>query len=222
MKQAKTLIMFVLAMLISSPALAADTWAVKAEYIEACSCSLFCSCYFNTAPEGHHHCEFNNAIKISKGHVGKVKVDGAKFWMSGDLGGDFTKAMKGTVITFDPSVKPEQQEAIKYLVTKIYPVKWEKMEFDTAPITWEIKGDSGYAKLGDAAEVTLTGFKDAKGKQSVIQNLPYWGAQKNTGFRLAKSTHFYKGHGYDYKHQDRNGFMIAIESSGTVEKEAAN
>src|SRR4051812_9723062 len=46
-----------------------QSWAIKADYIEACSCHLFCSCYFNTEPEGAHHCEFNNAIKISQGHV---------------------------------------------------------------------------------------------------------------------------------------------------------
>src|SRR5438876_4991769 len=65
------------------------TWAVKADYIEACSCSLFCSCYFNTQPEGGEMCEFNNAIKITEGHVGDVDVSGKKLWLSGDLGGDF-------------------------------------------------------------------------------------------------------------------------------------
>ncbi len=46
-----------------------QTWSVKADYIEACSCHLFCPCYFNAKPEGGHHCEFNNAIKITQGHV---------------------------------------------------------------------------------------------------------------------------------------------------------
>lgn len=99
------------------------SWSVKADYIEACSCHLFCPCYFNTAPEGGHHCEFNNAVKITEGHVGDVKVDGAKLWISGNLGGDFSKGqMLGAVVTFDTAVQPKQQEAIKFLLTKIYPV----------------------------------------------------------------------------------------------------
>src|SRR5579859_5371029 len=129
---------------------AADqTWSVKADYIEACSCHLFCPCYFNTSPEGGHHCEFNNAIKITEGHVGDVKLDNAKVWLSGNLGGDFSKGeMTGAVITFDTAVTPKQQEAIKFLLGKIYPVKWGKMESGVAPIVWEKTGENGHAKLG--------------------------------------------------------------------------
>jgi len=196
---------------------AKKTWQVKADYIEACSCHLFCPCYFNSSPEGSHHCEFNNAVNVVAGHVGDVKVDGTKFWLSGDLGGDFSKGeMKAAVATFDPSVTPEQQEALKFLIGQIYPVKWEKMVVDTAPITWEMKGANAHAKLGDKGEVTLTGVMNQKGKQQVIKDLKYWGAQKNGGFHLAKSEHHYKGNGFDYKYKDRNGFMIHIESEGLV------
>ncbi len=45
------------------------TWSIKADYIEACSCSAFCSCYFNPEPEGGMMCEFNNAVKIAVGHA---------------------------------------------------------------------------------------------------------------------------------------------------------
>jgi hypothetical protein len=196
----------------------AKTWAVKADYIEACSCSLFCSCYFNTKPEGGHMCEFNNAVKIAEGHVGDVKVDGLKFWLSGDLGGDFTKGMKGAVITFEPSVTKPQQDAIVFLIGKIYPVKWQKAPVvDKAAILWEKNGINGHAKLGNGqGDVVLKGVPGADGKQAVINNLKYWGAQKNTGFYLAKGTHHYKGHGYNYSHKDMNGFFVHIESAGTV------
>src|SRR6516162_824774 len=144
--------MILLAVMFVAPVAGAKgntTWSVKADYIEACSCHLFCPCYFNTGPEGGHHCEFNNAVKIAEGHVGDVKVDGAKFWLSGDLGGDWAKGMQGAVLTFDPAVTPEQQKAIQFLVGKIYPVKWGKVEVDKAPITWEVKGMDAHAKLGD-------------------------------------------------------------------------
>src|SRR5437588_12486816 len=35
------------------------SWSIKADYIEACSCNLFCQCYFSTKPEGGTMCEFN-------------------------------------------------------------------------------------------------------------------------------------------------------------------
>lgn len=194
------------------------TWAVKADYIEACSCNLFCMCYFNTHPDGGMSCEFNNAINIRKGHVGDVKVDNTLVWLSGDLGGDFTKGMKSAVITFQPGTSKEKKDALMYLMTKIYPVKWESFNQDEAPITWERNGLNGHAKLGDKGEVRLEGVKDGSGKQTVINNLAYWGAQKNKGFELAYGTHHYKGFGHDYKHEKMNGFFVSIESSGKVDK----
>lgn len=195
------------------------TWSIKADYIEACSCHLFCPCYFYTQPEGGERCEFNNAIKITEGHVGDTKVDGLEVWLSGNLGGDFTKPLKSAIITVEPNITPKQEDAIKFLIAKIYPYKWEKIAVDKAPIKWEKTGMNGHAVLGTGkghGEVTLTGVKGADGKQTVIQNLKYWGAQKNTGFYLAKSKHRYKGHGHNYSYDDHNGFFIHIESSGTT------
>jgi hypothetical protein len=191
-------------------------WSIKADYIEACSCSLFCSCYFNTKPEGGMMCEFNNAVKITEGHVGDVKVDGLKVWLSGDLGGDFSKGkMKSAILTVEPGTTKQQQEAVMFLLGKIYPVKWAKMNADTSKITWEKNGMNGHAKLANGkGEVTLKGEKGANGQQVVINNLKYWGAQKNTGFYLAKGTHRYKGFGHNYSHKDRNGFFVHIESAG--------
>lgn len=219
----RRVLLFALVTLSLPLALAAGTskktWAIKADYIEACSCHLFCPCYFNTSPEGGERCEFNNAIKIAEGHVGDVKVDGLKVWLSGDLGGDFTKGMKAAVATFEPGATASQQEALKFLLGKIYPVKWKNFNIDKSAIMWERKGMDGHAKLANGkGEVTLKGVAGSDGKQTVIHNLKYWGAQKNTGFYLAKGTHRYKGHGHDYSYKEMNGFFIHIESSGTSDK----
>ncbi len=81
-------------------------WAMNASIIEACSCPMFCQCYFNPEPAAHaegehaghgggkHYCKFNNAIKVNHGNYGATKLDGAKFWVSGDLGGDFSKGQQ--------------------------------------------------------------------------------------------------------------------------------
>src|SRR5574342_128996 len=65
-------------------------WAMNATVIEACSCPMFCQCYFNAEPanhagpghEGHrgasgatHFCRANNAYRINKGHYGTVSLD---------------------------------------------------------------------------------------------------------------------------------------------------
>src|SRR5580704_10770056 len=93
---------------------AAD-WAINATAIEACSCPHFCICYFNTHPAAHHengkaehYCKFNNAYKVNKGHYGTTELTGAKFWISGDLGPDFSRGqMERALVTFDKATSPE-------------------------------------------------------------------------------------------------------------------
>src|SRR5438477_2829417 len=109
---------------------APSNWAMNATIIEACSCPMFCQCYFNAEPAGHgeqgehaahsghnhaamgggeHYCKFNNAFKVNHGNYGETKLDGAKFWVAGDLGGDFSKGqLDWAVLTFDPAVTPQQ------------------------------------------------------------------------------------------------------------------
>jgi len=203
----------------SSPGMGAageKSWAIRAEYIEACSCNLFCMCYFQSHPDGDRCCEFNMAVKIQAGHVGNVMVDGEYFWLSGDLGGDFTKGLKGVVITFDQKTPKEKRDAIATLITKIYPYKFDSVKTDEGPITYKKDGINGHATLGDRAEITLEGVKNKDGQPTVIKNLNYWGAQKNDGFYLAYGTHRYKGNGYDYSHKRMNGFFITLESSGKL------
>ena len=106
----------------------------------------------------------------------------------------------------------------KHFKGKIYPVTWKEVNMDEAPITWEKNGINGYAKLGDKGEVKLEGIPAADGKQAKLDNVKYWGAQKNTGFYLAYGTHFYKGFGHDYKIERMNGFFIHIESEGELEE----
>ena len=73
------------------------SWKVSLEYIEACSCSLFCTCYFNKHAQDHHtgehHCNFNNVPRVLSDNYGSVDLKGLRVWLSGDLGDDW--ATKG-------------------------------------------------------------------------------------------------------------------------------
>jgi hypothetical protein len=86
---------------------------MKADYVEACSCHAFCPCYFNKQAE-HPYCQFNMAVKVREGHSGNVKLDGAKYWLTGDLGDEWGTAKKGkwVVVSFDPATTKEQRDAL--------------------------------------------------------------------------------------------------------------
>src|SRR5947207_6053927 len=94
-------------------------WSLNATAIEACSCPMFCQCYFNTKPAAHHdhggesthYCRANLAYKVNKGHYGATNLDGQKFWIASDLGGDFSSGqMDWAVLTFDKATTTEQRK----------------------------------------------------------------------------------------------------------------
>src|SRR5262245_14114327 len=108
---------------------AAIDWSFNATIIEACSCPMFCQCNFNSAkPAAHgghashgaaveYFCRFNRAFKVNRGNFGATKLDDVKFWMSGDLGGDFSNdQMDWAVPNFDPSVTKDQRDATVAMV----------------------------------------------------------------------------------------------------------
>ncbi len=211
---------------------ASPAWAMNASIIEACSCPMFCQCYFNNHPashaghEGHgsgHLCKFNNVIKVNKGHYGSARLDGAKFWIAGDLGDeDFSnKTFEWAVLTFDPSVTPQQREGIKTILGKVYPVKWKSFNVaNDLPIDWRASEERSVATLdnGKAGEVVLTRQKaSANGNGPVvIKNLRYWGAPRNDGFVLMPNeVEAYRVGDKAYEYRGTNGFMITFDIKST-------
>src|SRR3954466_12644494 len=109
-----TLIVAVLLFVGSSPNSSSSAQGrMKADYVEACSCHLFCPCYFNKHAE-HPTCEFNMAVKVKEGYSGKTNLAGAKYWLTGDLGDEWGTAKKGkwVVVSFDPKTTKEQRDAL--------------------------------------------------------------------------------------------------------------
>ncbi len=200
-------------------------YSITAKYIEACSCPLFCSCYFNSQPAHHgdrgHFCEFNNVLQIVKGNVGNVKLDGMKIWLTGDLGGDWSGGKAGWLaFAFEPTATKEQVDAATKLMAKLYPLEWQVLGIDTTTISMEYTANKAIARRGDGkGEVVLDRSEllvNSKGQPVVIQNLKYWGAKSNAGFTLYHSNHRYEGHGKKFQHRRANGFTIEITDSGTL------
>jgi hypothetical protein len=224
MKQLKSIVATIALTLLAVGAQAQEkepSWRFNAEYIEACSCSLFCACYFNPTPD-KDFCNFNNAIRVKRGNYGDVKLDGMKIWMSGNLGANFADGdIDSVVLTFEPSAPQEQVDAATKVLAKVYPLKIKQLSIDRAPIIWEMRdgGKTAYGKLGDGrGEVTLTQVGGPNGKPVVVNNLKYWGADRNKGFNLYKSKHHYKGHGHDYSFEDANGFTIEIDAGSSARR----
>jgi len=209
-------------------AVPASDWALNASIIEACSCPMFCQCYFNTQPAGHagghgehgatteHFCRFNNAFQVNKGSYGSVQLDGAKFWVAGDLGGDFSKGqMDWAVLTFDPTVTKEQRDGIAAILGHLYPVKWGSFTIaQDASMEWKATKDRAEARLdgGKVAEVVLKRTQGMTNDSVVIKNLKYWGASRNDGFVLMPNeVEAYRTGVKPFEFKGTNGFMITFD-----------
>ncbi|TPW17678.1 MAG: hypothetical protein FD129_284 [bacterium] len=206
-------------------------WSMNATIIEACSCPMFCQCYFATEPAAHHdmsgmshggeashYCKFNNAFQVNKGSYGDVKLDGAKFWVYGDLGGDFSKGqMDWGVVTFDKSLTPAQREGIAAILGHLYPVTWNSLTTAEGMMEWVAGPEESYATLdgGKSAEVRLstkTLNRNMGGKPMVMENLKYWGAPRNDGFVMMPNTvEAVRTGAKPFEFKGTNGFMITVD-----------
>lgn len=211
------------------PAAPSD-WALNATIIEACSCTMFCPCYFSTVPSAHghgsmaeHFCRFNMGYRVNDGRFGSVNLRGIKFWIAGDLGADFSKGANWAEITFDPSVTKEQRTAVTTIVPHVYPVTWKAFTIGTdAPIDWTATNERAEARLdgGKSAIVVLRKNPGMTADSVVITNLKYFGAPRNTGFVLMPNEiEAYRVGKNPFEFKGTNGFMITYDiTSNDVKK----
>jgi hypothetical protein len=222
--------LLIASVLLALSALAADApkappeWAMNASIIEACSCPMFCQCYFNDETSVHHdhasgktehYCKGNLAFKVNRGFYGDTKLDGALFWMAGDLGKNLSDGMEWGVVTFDPSVQSPQRDAIAAILSHVYPfpVKDFKIGKD-APIEWKANKDRAVAMLdaGKAGEIVLKRFQGETDEPVVIRNLKYIGAPRNDGFVLMPNeVEAYRLGDKAFEFHNTNGFMVTID-----------
>jgi hypothetical protein len=205
---------------------AAD-WAMNATAIEACSCPMFCQCYFNAKPAGHHEhggkethfCRANLAYRVNKGHYGSASLDGAKFWLVNDLGGDFSQGkMDWNVLYFDKSLSKEQRAGLQDILGHVFPVKWNSFKTAEASIdTWEHNDKTAHATMngGKIAEVKLARTASANGPGPVVlSNVKYWGAPRNDGFiMMPNEVEAYRVGPKAFEYKGTNGFLITIDIS---------
>src|ERR1041385_4855891 len=201
----------------------APDWAINATAIEACSCPHFCMCYFNSHPAGHHengktthYCKFNNAYKVNGGHYGSTNLTGAKFWVTGDLGGDFSQGqMEWALVTFDKATTPEQRKALGEIIGHVFPVKWNSLQTAEGTIdTWTFDKNEAHATLngGKTAEVKLHRAQGMTDEPIVLKNVKYWGAPRNDGFvMMPNDVEAYREGEKAFEYKGTNGFMLTFD-----------
>lgn len=200
-------------------------WHFNGTVIEACSCPMFCQCYFNTKPALHktehgaeHFCKFNMAYIINKGYYGETDLAGVKFWVAGDLGRSWRSGeTEWAIITFQPGTTEAQKAGVATALGHIFPVKWKSFVVaEDAAIEWSANDDLAEAKLagGTNAHIILRKWQGIEDKTGMLTNIAYFGAPRNTGFKMMPNEiETWKVGEKSFKFEGTTGFMITVDMS---------
>jgi hypothetical protein len=211
------------------PRAGAETaWSLNATVIEACSCPMFCQCYFNSSPAAHpshdshaaveRYCRFNRALLVNRGTFGKTQLRGVKFWMAGDLGADFShEHYDWAVIHFDSAVTTDRRDAMAVIVPYLFPGQWNSFSVGSdGLVEWTRRSGRAEARLdgGKTAEVVLHNAQGMTAAPVIATNLKYEGAPRNDGFVLMPNdVEAYRVGDKRFEFKGTNGFVTTIDIS---------
>ena len=144
-----------LATALSNRAVAAAkkvSWKVTGELEEACSCRAACPCWFKSLPS-RMTCDGAQAIFITKGHYGKVSLDGlalGQFVQSPEHQSMFESFGKWNFdyVYIDEKATDEQREALKEIAAHFFPAAAKTREYRYVSISRDIKGDEHATAIG--------------------------------------------------------------------------
>jgi hypothetical protein len=200
-------------------------WSLNGTTIEACTCPMFCQCFFNSEPGSHvshgghgtqRYCRFNIAFKVNKGNYGPVPLDGIKFWIAGDLGADFSQGQADwAVLTFEGSTRKPQRDALMTILPRIYPLNWRAFSVaEDGNLEWNAGKDRAVARLngGRTAEVILRSHPGNTDDPVIVKNLKYQGAPRNDGILLMPNeVQFWRGGVLTFESRATTGYMVTVD-----------
>ncbi len=214
-------------LVVASPILLAageEDWHFNGTVIEACSCPMFCQCYFNTEPASHpehggdHFCKFNMAYKVNEGHHGDTDLSGVKFWVAGDLGSEWDDGTtEWAVVTFQPGTTDAQKAGVATALEHIFPVEWQSFVVaEDAEIAWTASEERAEATLagGANAHIILNKHQGLGGETGVLENIAYFAAPRNNGFKMMPNEiQTWKIGDKAFEFKGTTGFMVTVDMS---------
>lgn len=219
-------VVMAIVIMLASPVLFAKSnseWHFNGTAIEACSCPMFCQCYFNTHPALHktdhgaeHFCKFNMAYLINEGYHEDTDLSGVKFWIAGDLGDSWKDGTtEWAVITFQKGTTEAQKAGVSAALSHIFPVTWKSFVVaKDADIEWSANEDRAEAKLagGANAHIILNKWQGIGGETGMLTNIAYMGSPRNTGFKMMPNEiQAYKIGEKAFEFKGTTGFMITVD-----------
>ncbi|MBC8136788.1 MAG: DUF1326 domain-containing protein [Fibrella sp.] len=174
-------------------------WTASGTLLEACTCSVPCSCNFGEPPSPNHYCHAVFAYRLEKASWDGVDLSGLVI-----AGAD---GPKGGAAFLDERATPAQRPALQRLTRVVFaqggPGNAPEMPFTFASVTHSIAGNDLKLRIGDVGGFTARVIIGRDGKTPVV-------VENNTVWPIARAI---KGKTGSLNFLDKN--VGAISASGT-------
>src|SRR6266566_2909525 len=192
------------------------SWKVSGELEEACSCRPACPCWFKSLPS-RMTCDGAQVIFISKGHYGKVPLEGlalAQFVQSPEHQSMFESFGKWNFdnVYIDEKASEQQRDALKELALHLFPLAAKSREYRSVPITRQIEGDEHITTVGNYAVCSGHLIEGGYGGAPKVVNPPLADPTHKKFLQGQTTKLTYSDAGQDWKYENsnymRNKFVV--------------
>jgi hypothetical protein len=202
------LVLFALPVVVSaqkgSKKTTGTTWAIKGDYVDACSCSPVCTCEFGVPMEG---CEGMGAFKIKEGHYGETSLNGATVAM-------YLKPGVEHALYFDESVTAAQREALTKIVDKsLADVGGSDLGTKTAKVNFSYGAGKAAVEVPGVMTMRAEETKGMDGKKPIVLANSFNPLASKVMHGKATEND-YNDYGRQYKYQGHNAWFGVIDLKG--------
>jgi len=145
------------------------TWAMKGQYMEACSCDFLCPCIPRnaTTPATHDFCKVALTFAIESGHYDAVRLDGVRFVFFAQSKAIMTQGDWVGGVIVDASASDAQADAIAAITSgtvggplaMFAPMITEFRGVERHPIAFETDGKTASVSIAGRLDQRVVGVE---------------------------------------------------------------
>jgi hypothetical protein len=161
-------------------------WHLSGRFIEACSCEMFCPCWFGPAKPDQGWCSGAVLMDIQEGTSEGSNLGGLKVVFVGDWPGDFFGGNGTARLYIDETATADQRQELEAICTGKKGGPWETMSgviatwLPAQPAKIEVEwGDNVSVRVGSVGAIMVQPLKDPAGRQAQLH-----GAAAMAGLQL--------------------------------------
>jgi hypothetical protein len=170
-------------------------WHMTGRFIEACSCKMFCPCWFGPAEPDQGWCSGSVLMDIQQGNSEGIDLSGLKVVFVGDWPGDFFSGNGTACLYIDATANTGQRRELELICTGKKGGPWEAMAgviatwLPAQPATIEVQwGESVSVRVGDIGQISLQPpLTDGAGRQTQVLGAAAMAALQLDRLTLARS-----------------------------------